>query len=204
MIVSIIAAIGRNREIGKNNDLLWHLSKDMRFFKETTVGHYVIMGRKNFESIPPKYRPLPHRINIILSRNEDFMAEECYTYNNIEEAIEMARDNGEEQIFIIGGAQIYKLAMEADLVSHMYLTYVDASFPDADAFFPEFDESEWIKTTIESQNSDFENEYSFEIFQFLKPQVKEELEQKMKEENNEEEEEIKEAEEKPETQNSEE
>jgi dihydrofolate reductase len=178
MIVSIIAAIGRNKEIGKNNDLLWHLSKDMRFFKETTVGHYVIMGRKNFESIPPKYRPLPHRINIILSRNEDFMAEECYTFNNLEEAIEMARDNGEEQVFIIGGSQIYKLAMDANLVSHMYLTYVDASFPDADAFFPEFDESEWIKTKIDSQNLDFENEYSFEIFQLMKPELKQELEEK--------------------------
>ncbi len=204
MIVSIIAAIGRNREIGKNNDLLWHLSKDMRFFKESTVGHYVIMGRKNFESIPPKYRPLPHRINIILSRNEDFMAEECYTFNNLEEAIEMARDNGEEQVFIIGGAQIYKLAMDANLVSHMFLTYVDASFPDADAFFPDFDESEWIKTKIESQAADFENEYSFEIFQLLKPEVKAELEQKMKDENGEEENIGGELEEKSEPKNSEE
>ncbi|MBL0314790.1 MAG: dihydrofolate reductase [Flavobacteriales bacterium] len=110
--IAIIAAIGKNHELGRNNELLWHLNEDMQFFKETTVDHYVIMGRKSFESIPKKFRPLPNRVNVIISRNPDFMYEECYTCGSLEEAIELAGVNEEPLAFIIGGGEIYRQAIE--------------------------------------------------------------------------------------------
>jgi dihydrofolate reductase len=166
--VIVIAAIGKNNELGRNNDLLWHLGEDMQFFKETTWGHYVIMGRKSFESIPPKYRPLPNRVNVIISRNEDYMVEECYTCASLEEAISLAQSNGEEAAFITGGGQIYRLALENGLVDEMYLTHVDASFADADTFFPSMDESQWTKTHIRSAISGTLNEFPFEIYHYQK------------------------------------
>lgn len=168
--VAIIAAVGKNRELGKDNDLLWHLGEDMQFFKETTNGHYVIMGRKSFESIPPKYRPLPNRVNVIISRNPDYMVEECYTFTSLEEALELARENGEERIFIVGGGQIYKLAMEKGLVNEMFLTQVDAEFAGADTFYPEFNADEWNKTKLLSGFASNINEFSFEIYKYEKKQ----------------------------------
>lgn len=168
MKVALIAAIGKNNELGRNNDLLWHLGEDMQFFKETTWGHYVIMGRKSFESIPPKYRPLPNRVNVIISRNEDYMVEECYTCTTLEEAIALARDNGEERVFITGGGQIYKLALEKGLVDEMYLTHVDASFDDADTFFPAYDEAQWTKKPLRNALGGTLNEFPFDIYLYEK------------------------------------
>jgi dihydrofolate reductase len=168
MKISLIVAMGKNREIGRNNDLMWHLGEDMRFFKRTTLRHYIIMGRKNFESIPAKYRPLPERINIIISRNADYMYEECYTCTSLDEALELARDNGEEKVFIIGGGQIYKMAMDAQVVNEMYITHVNASFDNADVFFPEFDENNWSKELLLSVPADSENEYAFETYRYEK------------------------------------
>ena len=112
MEISLIVAMGSNGEIGKNNDLLWNLPVDMRFFKDTTLGRTVVMGRKNYESIPPKYRPLPKRTNIVVSRNSDYEAPECYVCPTLQNAIELAAELGEEHLFIIGGAQIYELALK--------------------------------------------------------------------------------------------
>ncbi|MFM9985202.1 MAG: dihydrofolate reductase [Flavobacteriales bacterium] len=168
MKIALIVAMGKNREIGRNNQLMWHLAEDMRFFKNTTSRHYVIMGRKNFESIPLKYRPLPDRVNIIVSRDPEYMFEECYTCTSLEEAIDMGRYNGEDRIFIIGGGQIYKLAMEAGLVDEMFITNVNAEFPDADVFFPEFNESEWEREHIQSGIEDSTNEFNFEIYKYTK------------------------------------
>lgn len=168
MSVALIAAIGQNRELGKNNELLWHLAEDMQFFKETTTRHYVIMGRKSFESIPPKYRPLPNRVNVIISRNEDYMVEECYTCGTVEEALELAKDNGEERVFITGGGQIYQLALDRNLVDEMYITHVEASFQDADVHFPAFDESHWEKTPLRKVLADTQNEFPFEIIHYKK------------------------------------
>ena len=148
MKIALIVAMGKNREIGRNNQLMWHLAEDMRFFKSTTLRHYVIMGRKNFESIPIKYRPLPDRVNIIISRDPEYMFE--------------------DRVFIIGGCQIYKLAMDAGLVNEMYITKVNAEFPDADVFFPEFNESEWEQEHIQSGIEDSTNEFSFEIYKYTK------------------------------------
>lgn len=168
MKVVIIAAMGKNREIGKNNDLLWHLGEDMRFFKEQTNRHYIIMGRKNFESIPEKYRPLPNRVNVIISRDPEYLFEECYTCTSLGEALDLARANGEEKAFVIGGGQIYKMALDSNIVDEMYLTHVDAEFPDADVYFPAFNENEWSREHLKSSTPGIENEFNFEIYHYKK------------------------------------
>ena len=136
MKVSLIVAAANNGVIGKDNDLIWHLPKDMRFFKETTLGHHVIMGRKNFESIPHKYRPLPNRTNVIITRQSNYQAEGCIVVNSVESALTIAKQNGDKEPFIIGGGQIYKLALESNFVDKIYLTKVHHVY-DGDTFFPE-------------------------------------------------------------------
>ena len=106
MKVSLIVAVAENGVIGKDNDLIWHLPKDMQFFKETTTGHHVIMGRKNFESIPHKYRPLPNRTNIVITKQSDYKAEGCIVVNSVEEALKVAKSNGDNEVFIIGGGGV--------------------------------------------------------------------------------------------------
>lgn len=161
--VIVIAAVGKNLELGKDNALLWHLHEDMRFFKETTIGHTVVTGRKSFESIPPKYRPLPERTNIILSRNPDYLYEECYTVASLEEAMEIAVSQGEIKVFIIGGGEIYRMALANDVVDEMYLTHVEATFADADTFFPLFQLDQWESEQIMSISSDSVNEFPFVV-----------------------------------------
>nr|AIA13853.1 Dihydrofolate reductase [uncultured bacterium] len=177
MKLCIVAAIGENRELGKDNHLLWHLAEDMRFFKEVTMRHYVIMGRKSFESIPAKYRPLPDRVNVIISRDPDYMVEECYTCTSLEEGMRLAEENGEQRAFLIGGGQIYKLAMDADMVDEMYITHVHGSFPDAQVYFPEFDETQWRKTAVKSMVADLQNQFSFDIYLYekLRPELNHQL-----------------------------
>lgn len=146
MIRSIIVAVDQNNGIGKENELMWHMPADMRFFRETTTGHCVITGRKNYESIPPKFRPLEDRTNIIVTRNKEFSAEEgTEVFHSIEEGIAFAKGTGEKELFIIGGGQIYKECMEKGLVDKMYVTHIAALF-DADTFFPEIKEEHWKKT----------------------------------------------------------
>lgn len=166
--VIIIAAVGKNLELGKDNTLLWHLHDDMRFFKETTIGHTVVTGRKSFESIPPKYRPLPERTNIILSRNPEYLYEECYTVASLDEAMEIAISQGEIKVFIIGGGEIYRLALSSDFVDEMYLTHVDATFPDADTYFPEFSAEQWQSQQIQSISSNSVNEFPFTVNHYVR------------------------------------
>lgn len=130
MSVSIIAAIGRNRELGKDNDLIWHFKDDMKFFKETTTGSTVIMGRKTFESLP---KALPNRRNIVISRNKDFKAEGAEVVGSVEEALKKAKN---DEIFIIGGGRIYTEFLP--LADKLYLTEIDAECPDAEVYFPKF------------------------------------------------------------------
>ena len=153
MKVSLIVAMDKNRGIGKNNDLMWHLPNDMRFFKETTVNHIVVMGRKNYDSIPEKYRPLPNRRNVILTRNSNFKAKDCDVFNSLDDALGAYEYGSEKTIFIIGGGQIYALALAQEVVDEMYITYVDGDY-DADTFFPEFDESKWRKELVLKQEKD--------------------------------------------------
>ncbi len=133
MIVSAIAAISDNYAIGKDNDLIWNLPKDMRFFRDTTLGHHVIMGRMNFDSIPHKWRPLKGRPNIVVTRQLNYQAEGATVVNTIKDGIEISRKAGEDETFIIGGGQIYKIALEAGLLAKMYITHVHGPF-DAAAF----------------------------------------------------------------------
>ena len=121
----MIAAMSTNRVIGINNDLPWHLPDDFKFFQTKTKGHHVLMGRKNYESLPPKFRPLPNRINLIITKNNNYQAENTYIFHSLEKAIEYAEIQGEQELFIIGGGEIYQLALPyADTI---YLTEVDAS-----------------------------------------------------------------------------
>ena len=134
--ISAIAAIGKNRELGFRGKLPWHVPEDLKHFKETTLGRPVIMGRKTFESLGIK-KPLPGRLNIVITRNPDYAAEGALVVSSIEDAIAEARKHDQEEIFIIGGAEIFKLAMH--LIDRLYLTVIGGEF-EADTFFPEYGE----------------------------------------------------------------
>ncbi|MDR0725631.1 MAG: dihydrofolate reductase [Prevotellaceae bacterium] len=135
-MLSIIVAVDENNAIGKDNKLLWHIAEDLKHFRSITNGHPVIMGRKTFESIG---KALPGRINIIISRNPQFAAEECIVAPSLEKAINIASEI-DENTFIIGGASIYREAL--GIADTIYLTVVHSSY-DADAFFPAISETEW-------------------------------------------------------------
>ena len=167
MKVSLIVAKAQNEAIGKDNDLIWHLRDDMRYFSSTTKGHHVIMGRMNYDSIPDKYRPLPDRTNIIVTRNPNFEAEDCVVVNSIEEGLEIAKKNGDEEVFIIGGGQIYKKSLDEDMLDKSYITYVHHEF-DADVFFPEYDKAIWKKTSEIFHPKDEKHKYSFSYVTYEK------------------------------------
>src|ERR1041385_4080876 len=124
MQISIIAAVAKNGVIGKSNDLPWRLPDDMKYFMQTTQGHHVIMGRKNYESLPEKFRPLPNRTNIVVTRQKDFHAPACTVVNELKDGVQLAAKNQEQNLFIIGGAEIYKLALP--LTDTLFLTEIDA------------------------------------------------------------------------------
>jgi len=160
MILTLIAAIGRNREIGANNALLWDLPKDMQHFRETTKNSAVIMGRKTFESIG---RPLPKRTNIVLTRNPASLSDRLgiITASSLLTAKKCAEDQGRPDAFVIGGEEIYRLALP--LADRLILTFVDADFPEADSFFPEFDAGQWEEISAHSYSADAEHAYPFRI-----------------------------------------
>ena len=162
MRVSLIAAVAANGVIGKDNDLIWTLRDDMAFFKATTKGHHVIMGRKNWESIPERFRPLPGRPNIVLSRDGDYDTEGAVCLTSLEGALDVARKAGEDEAFIIGGAQIYRLALEAGVVDTMYLTHVEREY-EGDTFFPEFEATDWKAQPMFRHVADERNEAPFTV-----------------------------------------
>jgi len=166
MKVSLIVAVAENGVIGKDNDLIWHLPKDMKFFKDTTQGHHVIMGRKNFESIPHKYRPLPNRTNVVITRQSDYKAEGCVVVNSVESAIDIAQKNGDTEPFIIGGGQIYKIALEQNLVDRVYLTKIHHTF-EGDTFFPKLSDN-WEEVKREDCFADEKNKYDYSFIVFKK------------------------------------
>lgn len=160
MIVSAIAALSRNRVIGKNNDLPWRLPDDMKFFMETTKGHHVIMGRKNYDSLHEKYKPLPQRTNIVITRQQELKAPGCTVLHAVEPALDLARNNDEPECFIIGGAEIYQLAMP--YTTRLYLTEIDAVI-EGDTFFPETDPSDWKEVSRTHHAADQRHAYAFDI-----------------------------------------
>jgi len=154
MTISIIVAIGENNAIGKDNQLLWYLPADLKHFKVITSGHSIIMGRKTFDSVG---KPLPNRRNIVVTR-QDIKIEGCEVVKSVDEAIALCE--GEDEVFIGGGAEIYRLAM--DKTDRIYLTIVHKTF-DADTFFPEIDYKVWVETVREDYPADEKNSipYSF-------------------------------------------
>lgn len=155
--IALIAAVARNGAIGKDNALLWHLPEDLKFFKRTTLGCPVIMGRKTYDSIG---RPLPGRRNIVITRQADWSASGVDTASSLTEALSLAADA--PKVFIIGGAQIYEQALP--LVQDIVLTEVDADY-DADAFFPAWDRSAFEETSRERHQTDTGLAYAFVTYQ---------------------------------------
>lgn len=137
---SLIAAIDKNRGIGKNNKIPWHVPEDFAWFKQKTSGQPIIMGRKTFESLG---KPLPNRLNIIVTRDQNFKIEGAEITHSVEQAIHLAKEEKNEEVFIIGGAQIYEQALP--FADRIYLTKIDGEFA-CDTFFPEY--SEFKKETV--------------------------------------------------------
>ena len=164
MKISLIAAVGSNNVIGTEGDLPWNLPDDMKFFSRTTKGHHVLMGRKNYESIPQKYRPLPGRPNLVVTRQEDYKAEGAHVFQSIKAAVAFAEAAGEEELFIIGGGEIYQQTIEQ--ADKLYITHVDAS-PSGDAKFPAFDPKAFDKEVIEEHSKDDVHNHSFTICTYV-------------------------------------
>lgn len=146
MTISIIAAIGKNYELGKDNDLVWHFREDMQFFKAVTTGHTIIMGRRTFESLP---KALPNRKNIVISTNPDYVAEGATVVTTMADAIAAADS---DEAFIIGGGRVYsEFLPQAD---KLYLTEIEDQCPDADTYFPAFDHSQYSREVLAQHNVD--------------------------------------------------
>ena len=160
-MINVIAAIATNNALGKDNDLIWHLPADLKRFKKVTTGHYIIMGRNTYESIG---KPLPNRTTIIITRNKNYFKEGCLIANSLEQAIEMSKE--EAQVFIIGGAQIYKETIAKDLAQQLDITLVHKDF-EADVYFPEIDFKIWKEVARENFKADEKNklDYSFISYQ---------------------------------------
>ncbi len=157
MLISSIAAVAQNRVIGAGNDLIWRLPTDMRWFRQCTTGHCVIMGRKSWEAMP---KALPNRTNIVITRQPGYQAEGGFVVNSLDAALEMAREKEETEAFIIGGGQIYSLSQ--NLWDKLYYTHVLAS-PEGDAYFPAVDWTQWREVQREAHPQDEKHDHPFEI-----------------------------------------
>ncbi|HZW78695.1 MAG TPA: dihydrofolate reductase [Flavobacteriaceae bacterium] len=153
-MIVLIAAAGENNELGKNNDLLWHLPDDFKRFKKITSHHFIIMGRKTFESLPGV---LPNRVHIVLTKDKKYAAEGAVVVHSMDEALRKAQSK--KDIFIIGGGDIFKKSMK--IADKIELTRVHAKFDDADTFFPEISENEWKLEHSENHEKDEKHQYSF-------------------------------------------
>ena len=163
MIVSAIAAMSKNRVIGVNNGLPWHLPADMKYFMRTTRGHHVVMGRKTFESMGV---PLKARTNIVITRDPFFAATGILVAHSLHEALEIATANKETEAFVIGGSEIYRLAIP--VLDRIYLTEIDLFVEKGDAFFPDFVIEEWRLVSQENHDPDDKNKYSYAFKIFIR------------------------------------
>lgn len=159
-MITLIAAAGENNELGKDNDLVWHLPNDFKRFKKLTTGHHIIMGRKTFESFP---KPLPNRTHIVITRNKDYKKEGAVVTHSMESALEIAKNDNE--IFIIGGGEIYTIGLE--YATKIELTRVHSNF-DADTYFPEIPSEDWKLENEEFHDKDERHKYSFSYQTFLR------------------------------------
>ena len=166
MEVNLIVAVSKkNNAIGANNELLWHLPSDMKYFKETTTGFPIITGRKNYESIPEKYRPLPNRENIVITRNSNYPANGAFIANSLEDSIVLAKSFNKSKCFIIGGGQIYKEALEKQIVDTMHISWIEGDFI-GDTFFPSFEHNKWEICPIFKQEVDVKNLHRFSVLKY--------------------------------------
>ncbi len=152
-LLSIVVAAAENGAIGKDNQLLWHLPNDLKFFKRTTSGHTIIMGRKTYESVG---KPLPNRRNIVITRQPDYAAVGVEVVHSLEEALALCTT--EATVFIVGGAEIYQQALP--LVGRIYLTRVHAAM-EGDSYFPALEEMEWVLVSAESHLADERHQYGY-------------------------------------------
>jgi dihydrofolate reductase len=158
--VTLIVAAGEDNAIGKDNDLIWHLSDDLKHFKSLTDGHHIIMGRKTFESFP---KPLPNRTHVVITRQENYKVPSgIIAVHNLEDAFDAARNDS--QPFVIGGGEIYKQALP--YAKTIELTRVHESFKNADAFFPEIDTSIWKETHKTFHDKDDKHKYAFSFITY--------------------------------------
>jgi dihydrofolate reductase len=162
--IVIIVAATENNAIGKDNRLLWRLPDDMKFFKEKTEGHCVITGRRNYESIPEKFRPLPGRTNIVVTRQTEYAAPGAIVVGSLEAGINVARERGESICYIIGGGEIYLQAM--DVADSIWLTRVYTVL-DADTFFPDLS-GEWQEVERIPHEKDEKHAYAFDFIRYQK------------------------------------
>lgn len=158
MKISIIVAKAKNDVIGKDNELVWKLSSDLKLFKKLTTGHHIIMGRKTYESVG---RPLPNRTSVVVTRNREYSLPEGHIVaHSLKEAIQVCIGKQLSQVFIIGGAEIYKEALP--IADELFITHVDAS-PEGDAFFPPIDTAIWQPISTEHYEKDKNNQFSFDF-----------------------------------------
>ena len=161
MLVSVIVAVSHNNVIGRDNQLPWRLPADLQYFKRVTTGHHIILGRKNYQSIG---RPLPNRVNLVLSRDAAFVAPGCVVVPSLEVALQHAKEAGETECFIIGGAQVYAEALP--LASRLYLTRVDADV-EGDVKMPALGEG-WHEEWSESHEADERNVFAYSFKRFVR------------------------------------
>ena len=154
-MISLIAAIGKNNELGKNNTLVWNMPTDLKYFREKTAGHPVIMGRKTHESIG---RPMPNRRNIIITRDLDYKKDGIEVVHSLNEALSLLPEKNKE-IFIIGGEEIFKQAMP--IADKLYITHIEAEDKDANVFFPEIIPIVWNEISHEEHQKDEKNPYNY-------------------------------------------
>lgn len=167
--INLIVAYSIGRVIGRDNKLLWHLADDMAFFKTTTTGKVVVMGRKTYESLPQRFRPLPNRVNIVLSNQGELEKKDSlYWVKNLEEIYGVLNRLDCKELFIIGGGQIYELFLPLSDV--IYATEVEAAL-EGDTFFPELNKREWESTIMESHLQDKKNDFNYKILKYTRKKL---------------------------------
>ncbi|GAB3954231.1 type 3 dihydrofolate reductase [Spirosoma harenae] len=160
MKISLIAAVAENGVIGRDNDMPWHLPDDFGFFKRKTSHHPIIMGRKSLEALG---KPLPNRTNIVITRNPDFQADGVTVVNTLDEAITKAKSINQDEIFVIGGGEIYKMAMP--VATTLYLTEIHQAY-EGDAYFPAFNKSEWQEVSRRPHSADERHAVAFDFVEY--------------------------------------
>ena len=163
-MISIIAAVGKNNELGKNNGLIWNIPKDLKFFREKTLGSTIIMGRNTFNSLP---KVLPKRLHVVLSDSDDFnkeLTENVIVVHSMEELTEVCHKLGKgKEIFVVGGASVYRMFI--DIADKLYITHIEAEDKEADVYFPEIDSSKWRKKVLAK---DEDNNIKFSHVEYTK------------------------------------